>query len=125
MKTIKDVLKEALKHLTERENGFICLAIDEVNNHKESDHASKELIEETLEYFEANKPSEEIHPEYFNKKQFSGSHSWWNYSKGQVRYINSLHNNGENEKKLAYILKTSEVMEEQRIEFLTYLISTI
>lgn len=95
IKTIKGVLIQVKKILNKYPNDyhiFTCNTITDAcgltgqyNLEKALKLVSKELMDETLEYFQSQRPTEDLHPEFFNQplyykiKEDNGRMStvWW------------------------------------------------
>lgn len=115
-KTIKEVLENTYKLIENENNTFTCTAIESFDNGR---MASSELIIQTKGFFETNKPTEELHPEFFNHKSFNGEFVWWNFTKGQKRYYKNLPEHGRRK----YDKKLNKALREERLRFLKMLIS--
>lgn len=71
MKTIKEVLELALTKLMTQKRGYICNEIKHIG-------AKKALITKTLNYFKENRPTAELHKEFFDNKFYNELNSvWW------------------------------------------------
>ncbi len=66
---MKKLLKQLLKDLNEsierhpKSNAFLC-------------HLTKRNMK-LLEYFRSQKPTKELHPEFYNHDGFTGGYVWW------------------------------------------------
>ena len=76
MYTIQDTLTHVLGKLESGYDVFICNEIESA--HDTYHFITEELSMETLDFFNANKPTKDLYPQFFNNKVFSkGTLSWW------------------------------------------------
>jgi hypothetical protein len=75
LKFVRSRIKNSSDKKSEIDDKFICSTIEDV--WRDHDLVTAELMEETLEYFESQKPTEELHTEFFNHSTFDGDYAWW------------------------------------------------
>ena len=106
MNKTKEILAYTLAQLKERGHGFICSQIQDT-----SAVSSPEDRKETLKFFLANRPTETLHKEFYHNKYFIDGYVWWSYNYEEKTNLS---------RKEMFI-----ELNQERIRFLEYLISTI
>ena len=111
LKTIKEVLELSLSELKKDGHGYIC---NEIGYTRDDKLASKDLVDDTLEFFKENRPTPELHREFFDNKYYRQASSvWW----GHTIAINGASIEVQDKEEL-------EIQIERR-KFLEYLIKTL
>jgi len=75
LKFVRSRIKNSSDKKSDVDDKFICSTIEDV--WRTHDLITSTLMDETLEYFESQKPTEELYTEFFNHPNFDGEYCWW------------------------------------------------
>ena len=113
IRTIKGVLEYVLKVLENEKSdiGYIC---NEIGTACGDEIISEELELTTLKYFKSQRPTRELHKEFFDNPYCFDGASWW-----------SAHEYGNDRQPLRFKGANREDEMNERRRFLEYLIKTL